>query len=73
MSIENRAKGRGEWNTYDVVAVDGVVKLAVNGVFVNGLSRSTQKNGYLCLGRKARRSTSATSGSILHGRRAHHQ
>lgn len=48
-SIENRAKGRGEWNTYDVVAVDGVVKLAVNGKFVNGLSRSSQKKGYLCL------------------------
>src|SRR6266545_1246670 len=41
MSIENRAKGRGEGNTYDVVAVDGVVKLAVNGKFVNGISRST--------------------------------
>ena len=49
MSIENRAKGRGAWNTYDVVAVDGVVKLAVNGVFVNGVSKSTQKKGYLCL------------------------
>jgi hypothetical protein len=49
MSIENRAKGRDEWNTYDVVAVDGVVKLAVNGVFVNGVSHSTRKKGYLCL------------------------
>jgi hypothetical protein len=49
MSIENRCKGRGEWNTYDVVAVDGVVKLSVNGKFVNGISRSTQKKGYLCL------------------------
>jgi hypothetical protein len=49
MSIEERAKGRGHWNTYDVVAVDGVVKLAVNGVFVNGVSKSTQKKGYLCL------------------------
>ncbi len=48
-SIENRAKGRGEWNTYDVVAVDGVIKLAVNGKFVNGISRSTQKKGYLCM------------------------
>jgi hypothetical protein len=48
-SLENRAKGRGEWNTYDVVAVDGVIKLAVNGKFVNGISRSTQKKGYLCL------------------------
>lgn len=34
-SIENRAKGKGIWNTYDVVAVDGVIKLAVNGKFVN--------------------------------------
>ncbi|HWR36735.1 MAG TPA: DUF1080 domain-containing protein, partial [Clostridia bacterium] len=48
-SIENRCKGRGEWNTYDVVAVDGTVKLAVNGKFVNGISRATQKKGYLCL------------------------
>ena len=48
-SVEHRCKGKGEWNTYDVVAVDGVVKLAVNGVFVNGVSRSTQKKGYLCL------------------------
>jgi hypothetical protein len=49
MSIENRCKPRGEWNTYEVVAVDGVIKLAVNGKFVNGISRSTQKKGYLCL------------------------
>jgi hypothetical protein len=49
MSIENRCKGRGEWNVYDVVAVDGTIKLSVNGKFVNGLSRSSQKKGYLCL------------------------
>ena len=48
-SIENRAKGRGEWNVYDVVAVDGVVKLSVNGKFVNGVSRSTRRKGYLCM------------------------
>lgn len=48
-SIENRCKGRGEWNTYDVVCVDGVVKLAVNGKFVNGISHSEIKKGYLCL------------------------
>lgn len=48
-SIENRCKGRGEWNTYDVVAVDGVVKLAVNGTFVNGVSEASQKKGYICL------------------------
>lgn len=48
-SIENRCKGKGEWNTYDVVCVDGVIKLSVNGKFVNGVSKSTQKKGYLCL------------------------
>lgn len=48
-SIENRVQGNKEWNTYDVVAVDGVIKLAVNGKFVNGIARSTQKKGYLCL------------------------
>ena len=48
-SVENRCKGRGEWNIYDVVCVDGVVKLSVNGKFVNGLSHSSQKKGYLCL------------------------
>jgi hypothetical protein len=49
MSIENRALGRGQWNSYDVIAVDGVIKLAVNGVFVNGVSRATQKKGRFCL------------------------
>jgi len=48
-SIENRCKGRGEWNTYDVICVDGTIKLSVNGKFVNGLSNSTQRFGYLCL------------------------
>lgn len=49
VSVEYRVKGRGEWNSYDVVAVDGEIKLAINGKFVNGISRSTQKKGYLCL------------------------
>jgi hypothetical protein len=31
------------------VAIDGVIKLAVNGKFVNGISKSTYKKGYLCL------------------------
>lgn len=48
-SIENRCKGRGEWNTYDVVCVDGTIKLSVNGKFVNGISQSTQRKGYLCM------------------------
>jgi hypothetical protein len=49
MSVENRCLGRGQWNTYDVVAVDGVVQLSVNGKFVNGVSRSSRRKGYLCL------------------------
>ena len=48
-SVENRCKGKGEWNTYDVVCVDGTIKLSVNGKFVNGISKSSQKNGYICL------------------------
>ncbi len=48
-SIENRAKGKGEWNAYTVVCVDGTIKLSVNGKFVNGISKSTIKKGYLCL------------------------
>ncbi len=48
-SIENRCKGKGEWNVYDVVCVDGVIKLSVNGKFVNGIRQSSAKKGYLCL------------------------
>ncbi|MGB5370444.1 MAG: DUF1080 domain-containing protein [Flavobacteriaceae bacterium] len=48
-SIENRALGKGEWNSYKVVCIDGTIKLAVNGKFVNGISKSTIKKGYLCL------------------------
>ncbi|MDX5476822.1 MAG: DUF1080 domain-containing protein, partial [Cyclobacteriaceae bacterium] len=29
--------------------VDGVIKLSVNGKFVNGISQSTQRKGYICL------------------------
>jgi hypothetical protein len=32
-----------------VVAVDGVIKLSVNGKFVNGISRASVRKGYLCL------------------------
>ncbi len=48
-SIEKRCKGKGEWNKYVVVAVDGTVKLSVNGKFVNGLRDSGRKKGYICL------------------------
>ena len=48
-SVEMRCKGKGEWNTYDVVCVDGTIKLSINGKFVNGISKSTQNKGYICL------------------------
>lgn len=48
-SAENRCKGKGEWNTYDVICVDGVIRLSVNGKFVNGITKASQKKGYLCL------------------------
>jgi hypothetical protein len=48
-SRENRCLGRGEWNTYEVVCVDGDVKLSVNGKFVNGVRESSQRSGFLCL------------------------
>jgi len=48
-SLENRCKGKGEWNKYVVVAVDGVVKLSVNGKFVNGIRNASVKKVYLCL------------------------
>lgn len=48
-STEKRCKGKGEWNTYEVVCVDGTIKLSINGKFVNGISKSTKKEGYICL------------------------
>jgi hypothetical protein len=46
---ENRCHGKGEWNRYTVVCVDGVIKLSVNGKFVNGIRNSSVKKGWLCL------------------------
>ena len=48
-SLENRCLGVGQWNKYVVVAVDGCVKLSVNGKFVNGIRDASVKKGYLCL------------------------
>ena len=49
MSYEMRCKGKGEWNRYVVVAVDGTVKLSINGKFVNGIREADGRKGYLCL------------------------
>ena len=48
-SIEKRCKGKGQWNKYLIVAVDGNIKLAINGKFVNGIRDSSRKKGYICL------------------------
>jgi hypothetical protein len=48
-SAENRCKGKGQWNTYTIICVDGTIKLAVNGKFVNGISQASVKKGYICL------------------------
>lgn len=48
-SLENRCFGVGEWNKYTVVCVDGTVKLAVNGKFVNSIRLASKRKGYLCL------------------------
>ncbi len=48
-SVENRCLGKGEWNTYEVVCVDGTIKLSVNGKFVNGISQASQRKGFICL------------------------
>ncbi|MCW1922066.1 DUF1080 domain-containing protein [Luteolibacter arcticus] len=49
MSKEMRCNGVGEWNRYEVVCVDGVIKLSINGKFVNGMSQASVRKGYLCL------------------------
>ncbi len=48
-SLEHRCKPAGQWNRYVVVAVDGTVKLAVNGKFVNGIREASCRKGYICL------------------------
>ena len=48
-SKEFRCKGKGEWNKYTIVAVDGTIKLSINGKFVNGIRDAGKRKGYLCL------------------------
>jgi hypothetical protein len=62
-SLENRAKGRGEWNTYDVVAIDGVIKLAVNGKLSTASANRRTRRAICAWNQKARRFTFATSRS----------
>jgi hypothetical protein len=46
---EKRSKPAGQWNQYRVECNNGVIKLAVNGKVVSGLSEVNPRKGYLCL------------------------
>ena len=46
---ENRQKGEFEWNHFRVEANNGVIKLAVNGKVVSGISACKPRKGYLAL------------------------
>ena len=46
---ERRSKPAPEWNHYRVECNDGVVKLAVNGKMVTGVSECRPRKGYICL------------------------
>jgi hypothetical protein len=46
---EHRAKGHGEWNHYYIRAINGEVRLWVNGGEVSGGTACDPRRGYLCL------------------------
>ena len=46
---KNLSKGFGEWNHYYVRAINGEVRLWVNGEEVSGGTRAVPAEGYLCL------------------------
>ena len=46
---KNLSKGVGEWNHYYVRAINGEVRLWVNGEEVSGGSNAEPRTGYLCL------------------------
>jgi len=46
---ENHTKGHGEWNHYYVRAINGEVRLWVNGHEVSGGNNAEPDKGYICL------------------------
>jgi hypothetical protein len=46
---KDRSKGVGEWNIYYVRAIDGEIRLWVNGEEVSGGNGAQPRSGYLCL------------------------
>lgn len=57
---KQHAKGHGEWNHYYIRAINGEVRLWVNGEEVSGGTACDPANGYLCL---------ESEGSPIHFRR----
>lgn len=47
--LKNLSKGFGEWNHYYVRAINGEIRLWVNGEEVSGGNEANPNNGYLCL------------------------
>ena len=45
----DRTRGVGEWNHYYIRAINGEVRLWVNGVEVSGGNNCNPRTGYLCL------------------------
>src|SRR3546814_981169 len=48
-SIENRCNGKGEWNHYTVICVDGTIKLAVRSEEHTSELQSLMRNSYAVL------------------------
>lgn len=46
---QERSKGRGEWNHYYIRAINGEVRLWVNGAEVSGGTACAPASGFLCL------------------------
>jgi hypothetical protein len=46
---KNLSKGAGEWNHYYVRAINGEIRLWVNGQEVSGGNNASPRSGYLCL------------------------
>lgn len=46
---KNLSRGHGEWNHYYIRAINGEVRLWVNGEEVSGGSDCSSRSGYLCL------------------------
>ena len=46
---ENRSNGFGEWNHYYVLAINGEIRLWVNGAEVSGGTGAVPAEGHLCM------------------------